>query len=154
MRMGRTSRNIALLRSKFLQKLLMWNLVMHRMNTNMFGPLLGVFLHDWLVGTDHDAFWWWRIGITTQIGTYPCDHSAYTKTRWCDIAKAQEIADALRALGISVQIDKDENKRPRFKFAEYEMKGIPVRIGIGLGIYKIMSWKSLERILRKRWVYL
>lgn len=48
------------------------------------------------------------------------------------LQKAQEIADALRALGISVQIDKDENKRPGFKFAEYEMKGIPVRIGIGL----------------------
>ncbi|MCB0660213.1 MAG: proline--tRNA ligase [Saprospiraceae bacterium] len=48
------------------------------------------------------------------------------------LQKAQEIADALRVLGISVQIDKDENKRPGFKFAEYEMKGIPVRIGIGL----------------------
>jgi prolyl-tRNA synthetase len=34
-------------------------------------------------------------------------------------------------LGIRVKIDNDETKRPGFKFAEYEMVGIPVRIGIG-----------------------
>ena len=47
------------------------------------------------------------------------------------LEKADEIAKALKARGISVKIDKDESKRPGFKFAEYEMKGIPVRIGIG-----------------------
>ena len=35
-------------------------------------------------------------------------------------------------LGISVKIDKDEQKRPGFKFAQYEMEGVPVRIGIGM----------------------
>ena len=44
---------------------------------------------------------------------------------------SQKIADALKARGISVKIDKDERNRPGFKFAEYEMKGVPVRIGIG-----------------------
>ena len=44
---------------------------------------------------------------------------------------ADKIADALKAKGISVKIDNDEKNRPGFKFAEYEMKGIPVRIGIG-----------------------
>jgi prolyl-tRNA synthetase len=44
---------------------------------------------------------------------------------------ANTIAKALKALGIRVKIDNDETKRPGFKFAEYEMVGIPVRIGIG-----------------------
>lgn len=45
--------------------------------------------------------------------------------------KAEEISKALKALGISVKIDMDETKRPGFKFAEYEMKGVPVRLGLG-----------------------
>ena len=44
---------------------------------------------------------------------------------------ADKIAKELKALGIRVKIDNDETKRPGFKFAEYEMVGIPVRIGIG-----------------------
>jgi prolyl-tRNA synthetase len=44
---------------------------------------------------------------------------------------ADKIADALKAKGISVKIDNDDKNRPGFKFAEYEMKGIPVRIGLG-----------------------
>lgn len=47
------------------------------------------------------------------------------------LEKASEISDALKALGISVKIDIDESKRPGFKFAEYEMKGIPIRLGLG-----------------------
>ena len=47
------------------------------------------------------------------------------------LEKADEIAKDLKARGISVKIDNDASKRPGFKFAEYEMKGIPVRIGIG-----------------------
>ena len=46
-------------------------------------------------------------------------------------AAAREIAKELKQLGIRVKIDDDETKRPGFKFAEYEMMGIPVRIGIG-----------------------
>ena len=44
---------------------------------------------------------------------------------------ARKIADELKSKGISVLIDEDKKKRPGFKFAEYEMKGIPVRLGIG-----------------------
>ena len=44
---------------------------------------------------------------------------------------ADTIAKALKSLGIRVKVDNDETKRPGFKFAEYEMVGIPVRIGIG-----------------------
>ena len=45
--------------------------------------------------------------------------------------KAEKISKALKSLGISVKIDKDETKRPGFKFAEYEMMGVPVRLGLG-----------------------
>ena len=47
------------------------------------------------------------------------------------LAVANDIAQKLKAKGISVKIDTDEKNRPGFKFAEYEMKGIPVRIGLG-----------------------
>ena len=45
--------------------------------------------------------------------------------------KVQEIIKGLKALGISVKYDDSDNTRPGWKFAEYEMKGIPVRIAIG-----------------------
>jgi len=45
--------------------------------------------------------------------------------------KMEEIAKTLRAEGISVKIDSDDSKRPGFKFAEYEMKGVPVRLALG-----------------------
>ena len=47
-------------------------------------------------------------------------------------AKGREIAAQLRAAGISVKFDDNDNNRPGFKFAEYEMKGVPVRIAMGL----------------------
>jgi prolyl-tRNA synthetase len=47
------------------------------------------------------------------------------------LTKAEDIAERLRSLGISVKIDTDDTKRPGFKFAEYEMKGVPVRLGLG-----------------------
>ena len=46
-------------------------------------------------------------------------------------AKANEICDKLRALGISVKYDNADNRRPGFKFADYELKGVPVRLVIG-----------------------
>jgi prolyl-tRNA synthetase len=44
---------------------------------------------------------------------------------------ARQIADALGRQGISVEIDTDDTKRAGFKFAEYELRGVPVRIAIG-----------------------
>ena len=44
---------------------------------------------------------------------------------------ANKIIKNLKAKGIRVIYDQDTKKRPGFKFAEYEMRGIPVRIGIG-----------------------
>jgi prolyl-tRNA synthetase len=47
-------------------------------------------------------------------------------------AKANEIIGELKALGISVKYDNSDNSRPGWKFAEYELKGVPVRIAMGL----------------------
>ncbi len=46
--------------------------------------------------------------------------------------KAIEIVNNLKALQITAKYDNDENRRPGWKFAEYEMKGVPVRIAIGV----------------------
>jgi len=45
--------------------------------------------------------------------------------------KAQEIKKGLEKLGISVKYDDRDTNSPGWKFAEYEMKGVPVRIAIG-----------------------
>ncbi len=47
------------------------------------------------------------------------------------VAKLREMADELRARGISVKIDDRDNVRSGFKFADYELKGIPVRLALG-----------------------
>ena len=47
------------------------------------------------------------------------------------IAKSNEIKAELAKFGIRVQIDTDVTKRPGFKFAEYELKGYPVRMVVG-----------------------
>ena len=46
-------------------------------------------------------------------------------------AKVAGIVTKLKALGISVKYDNADNKRPGFKFADYELKGVPVRLVMG-----------------------
>src|SRR5690606_23997134 len=43
----------------------------------------------------------------------------------------EKIMDALKKRGISVKYDDSDKQRPGFKFAEYELKGVPVRIAVG-----------------------
>ncbi len=45
--------------------------------------------------------------------------------------KAKEILAQLKAKGVRVKYDDSDNQRPGWKFAQYEMKGVPVRIAIG-----------------------
>jgi prolyl-tRNA synthetase len=47
------------------------------------------------------------------------------------VAKFEEWAVLLKAKGISFKIDDDDNRRPGWKFAEYEVKGVPVRLALG-----------------------
>lgn len=45
--------------------------------------------------------------------------------------KANELVQKLKSMGISVKFDDDDNRRPGWKFAEYETKGVPVRVALG-----------------------
>ena len=65
-------------------------------------------------------------------------------------AVVEPIVKQLRALGISVKYDDAENKRPGFKFADYEVKGVPVRLAIGArdienGTVEVMRRDTLEK---------
>ena len=45
--------------------------------------------------------------------------------------KLQPVVEQLRKVGVTVKYDDSDNKRPGFKYADYELKGIPVRIVMG-----------------------
>ena len=45
--------------------------------------------------------------------------------------KASSILSALKTAAITAKFDDDDSKKPGWKFAEYEMKGVPIRIAIG-----------------------
>lgn len=46
-------------------------------------------------------------------------------------AYVQPIIESLRSKGVTVKFDDDDKKKPGWKFAEYELKGMPVRIAVG-----------------------
>ncbi|MGM9803591.1 MAG: proline--tRNA ligase [Muribaculaceae bacterium] len=65
-------------------------------------------------------------------------------------AKVKPIVDQLQSLGISVKYDNADNKRPGFKFADYELKGVPVRLVLGSrdlenGTIEVMRRDTLEK---------
>ena len=47
------------------------------------------------------------------------------------VAKCKEIESELRGAGIRVKLDADDSKRSGWKFAEYELKGVPLRLAVG-----------------------
>ena len=64
--------------------------------------------------------------------------------------KVLPIVDELKKKGISVKYDDAENKRPGFKFADYELKGVPVRLVLGgrdleNGTIEVMRRDTLEK---------
>ncbi len=64
--------------------------------------------------------------------------------------KVAPIMSKLRSLGISVKYDDSDNKRPGFKFADYELKGVPVRLVLGSkdlenGTVEVMRRDTLEK---------
>jgi prolyl-tRNA synthetase len=64
-----------------------------------------------------------------QVVIVPIYKGADQKTMIDDKVKA--IVAELKQLGIRVKYDDNDNNRPGWKFAEYEMKGVPVRLAIG-----------------------
>ena len=68
-------------------------------------------------------------------------------------AAVAPIVEKLQALGITVKYDNSDNKRPGFKFADYELKGIPVRLVLGArdlenGTVEVMRRDTLEKEVR------
>ena len=65
-------------------------------------------------------------------------------------AVLEELAKNLQTKGIRVKYDNAENKRPGFKFADYELKGVPVRLVMGgrdleNGTIEVMRRDTLEK---------
>ena len=65
-------------------------------------------------------------------------------------ATVNPIVEKLRGMGISVKYDNADNKRPGFKFADYELKGVPVRLVLGArdianGTIEVMRRDTLEK---------
>ena len=64
--------------------------------------------------------------------------------------KVEPILAKLKAMGVSVKYDNADNKRPGFKFADYELKGVPVRLVLGArdienGTVEVMRRDTLEK---------
>ncbi len=64
--------------------------------------------------------------------------------------KVLPLVDELQTKGISVKFDDADNKRPGFKFADYELKGVPVRLALGQrdlenGTVELMRRDTLEK---------
>ena len=64
--------------------------------------------------------------------------------------KLGALTDRLRRAGIRVKYDNADNKRPGFKFADYELKGVPVRLAMGSrdlqnGTIELMRRDTLEK---------
>lgn len=71
------------------------------------------------------------------------------------VAIMKELETELKQVGIRVKVDADENKRPGFKFAEYEMLGVPVRIAVGMrdlekGVLEVARRDTKEKNLMAR----
>lgn len=67
--------------------------------------------------------------------------------------KVDRIAARLRELGVRVKFDSDDTKKPGWKFAEYELKGVPVRLAMGgrdleNDTVEIMRRDTLEKEMR------
>ena len=65
-------------------------------------------------------------------------------------SRVAPIVEHLRNMGISVKYDNADNRRPGFKFADYELKGVPVRLALGgrdleNGTIEVMRRDTLEK---------
>ncbi|MFD2101360.1 proline--tRNA ligase [Flagellimonas iocasae] len=64
--------------------------------------------------------------------------------------KVEPLVKELRAKGLSVKYDKRDTHKPGFKFNEYELKGVPVRLAIGQrdlenGTYEVARRDTLQK---------
>ncbi len=64
--------------------------------------------------------------------------------------RVKPLVDDLRSHGLTVKFDDADNRRPGFKFADYELKGVPVRLAIGArdlenGTVELVRRDTLEK---------
>jgi len=64
--------------------------------------------------------------------------------------KFEPVIKELKAKNISVKFDDDDTKRPGFKFAEYEMKGVPVRLAMGMRDYEAGTVEVARRDTKEK----
>jgi prolyl-tRNA synthetase len=65
-------------------------------------------------------------------------------------SKGKEIAEGFKKAGIRVKFDDNDNNRPGWKFAEYEKKGVPVRIAIGVRDLDNQTVEIARRDIREK----
>ncbi len=65
-------------------------------------------------------------------------------------AKCEPLIKELKAKNISVKFDEDDTKRPGFKFAEYELKGVPVRLAMGMRDYEAGTVEVARRDTKEK----
>ncbi len=59
--------------------------------------------------------------------------------------RVEELSKTLREMGISVKFDNRDSQRPGYKFAEWELKGVPIRIAIGPKDFDNNTWEVARR---------
>lgn len=64
-----------------------------------------------------------------QVVIVPIYRNDEEYARVCEAG--QRLHDALKAAGVRVKFDNDDKRKPGWKFAEYEFRGVPLRIAIG-----------------------
>ena len=64
--------------------------------------------------------------------------------------KCEPLMQELKAKGISVKFDDDDTKRPGFKFAEHELKGVPVRLAMGMRDYEAGTVEIARRDTKEK----
>jgi prolyl-tRNA synthetase len=71
-----------------------------------------------------------------------------------DLAKLKDklmpLIQQLKAKGIVAKLDDDETKRPGFKFAEHELKGVPVRLAMGMRDYEANTVEVARRDTKEK----
>ena len=65
--------------------------------------------------------------------------------------KIQMIQNELKSAGIRVKVDLDDTKRPGFKFAEYELQGVPVRLVLGARDLQESKIEIARRDTKEKW---
>lgn len=85
-----------------------------------------------------------------QVVLVPIYRSEEEQATTC--ARVQEIADTLNQAGIRAKADVSNTQKPGWKFSEYEMRGVPLRLAIGPRDLAQGTVEIARRDTREKWV--